>query len=102
MLRSDMTNHTMLKNLLAKYEPETWGVCTGAEVTLITNELHLKEMTIRELKNMRDHVVMTWAIQRYRNEDNKESQTTGVMTLDKMSAITYIIDKQIVELGGEV
>ena len=83
------TNFQMLRELLEEYEPETWGICTKEEATLITDTLHIKEMDLLQLRNLRDFVVAAMP-------DDDMSY------MDKMSAITYIIDCEIIEKGGEV
>lgn len=91
----ELTNHQMMQNLLAVYEPKEWGVASPDEVELIKRELHLEEMNIIELRNMRDYTVMEWAIQ-------SQCNVHGKMTQDKMSAITFVIDTVIWDKGGEV
>lgn len=84
------TNFLMLKELLEIYHPQERGFVTHVESELIRNALHLKEMDILALRNLRDFVVAHMS--RYDDIEN----------WDKMSAITYIIDTHIVAIGGEV
>lgn len=84
------TNYLMLKDLLKIYHPKKRGIVSHAESELIKNALHLKEMDILALRNLRDFVVAHMS--RYDDMEN----------WDKMSAITYIIDAQIVACGGEI
>lgn len=84
------TNFLMLKDLLKIYHPAERGIVTYVEGELIRNALHLKEMDILALRNLRDFVVAHMS--RYDDMEN----------WDRMSAITYIIDTQIVSIGGEV
>lgn len=86
------TNYQMLKELNKVYTPKEWGVCTAEEVELIRNTLHIREMDILQLRNLRDFTVVYFGHQEPAVRED----------LDKMSAITYIIDLQIIELGGEV
>ena len=86
------TNFQMLKELLKTYKPKQRGFVNFDEANLITETLHLKEMNILALRNLRDFTVAFFS--------NQEKDT--MENWDKMSAITYIIDTQIVELGGEV
>lgn len=84
------TNHVMLKELLETYTPEQQGIVSAGEMILIANTLHLNEMDIIDLRNLRDYTVL------------KLSRSESLVDWDRMSAITYIIDCQIVRLGGEV
>ena len=84
------TNFLMLRDLLEQYKPARRGVASCDEIQLIENKLCLKEMDILQLRNLRDFTVAHLG----RSED--------LVDWDKMSAITYIIDSYIVELGGEV
>lgn len=86
------TNFQMLKQLNKVYKPSQFGVCTTHEYELITKTLCLKEMDILQLRNLRDFTVMF-----YIHKDKFDMEES-----DKMSAITYIIDSHIIDLGGEV
>lgn len=88
------TNFTMLKNLLEVYKPKKSGVASGKEVALITHYLHLKQMDILQLRNLRDFTVMFLSF---------NSNVTDYMTnMDIMSAITCVIDNRLFNLGAEV
>lgn len=84
------TNFLMLKELLDKYHPEQRGIVTGSEVKIIKETLHLKEMNILALRNLRDFVVLFLG------------KSKKMEDWDRMSAITSCIDSQIWNLGGEV
>lgn len=84
------TNHLMLKELREVYHPEQRGFVNQKECKLIKNTLCLDEMDILALRNLRDFTVASM------------SHSEAMEDWDKMSAITYVIDTQIVELGGEV
>lgn len=84
------TNYQMLRELLEKYHPEQRGIMSRAENALIKETLHIDEMDILQLRNLRDFTV------EYMNRSEKMEDW------DRMSAITYAIDLRIVELGGEV
>lgn len=86
------TNYQMLRKLDATYKPKEFGIATADEVKLVEEILHIKEMDILQLRNLRDFTVMF-----YGSRDSYDREK-----MDKMSAITYIIDSQIVKLGGEV
>lgn len=84
------TNHLMLKELLEQYHPNTKGLINGDEHTLIRKTLCLDGMDILALRNLRDYVVVSL------------SRSEKMEDWDRMSAITYCIDWQICEIGGEV
>ena len=84
------TNYQMLRDLLEKYHPEQRGVMSRAENVLIKETLHIDEMDILQLRNLRDFTVEYMG--KYKKMDD----------WDRMSAVTYAIDLRIVELGGEV
>lgn len=84
------TNFQMLKELLKNYHPQTRGVLSREEYKLVVDTLHLTEMNVLQLRNLRDFTVAHMG----RSEDMKD--------WDRMSAITYAIDSMISYLGGEV
>ena len=84
------TNYQMLRELLEKYHPEQRGIMSRAENALIKETLHIDEMDILQLRNLRDFTV------------EYMSRSEKMEDWDRMSAITYVIDSRIVELGGEV
>lgn len=92
------TNFQMLRELLEQYHPQERGFILDDEMELIENILHLKEMNILALRNLRDFTVL------FLSREAKENETTEniIENLDKMSAITYVIDTEILEKGGEV
>ena len=84
------TNHLMLMDLKDKYHPINKGIVSLAEAILIKETLCIEEMDVLGLRNLRDYVVASM------------SHSEKMEDWDKMSAITYIIDTQIIKLGGEV
>ncbi len=84
------TNFLMLKELLEKYHPAERSILNFEENALIRETLHLEEMNILQLRNLRDFTVLYLS----KSEDMED--------WDRMSAITYCIDWQICEIGGEV
>ena len=84
------TNHLMLQELLKKYHPNRAGIATSEEIKLIEDTLHLNEMNILSLRNLRDHVVLALG------------RSDAMKDWDRMSAITYCIDLKIINIGGEV
>lgn len=84
------TNFQMLRELLEKYHPEQRGIMSAKEAELIRKTLHIDEMDILQLRNLRDFTVAHMG----RSEKLED--------WDRMSAITHCIDCRIYELGGEV
>lgn len=84
------TNFHMLRDLLEKYHPVERGIMNLAEHTLIRETLHIEEMDILQLRNLRDFTV------EYLGRSKKMEDW------DRMSAITHVIDMRIFEFGGEV
>ena len=84
------TNLQMLKELLNIYHPRETGVVWSDECWVIVDTLHLAEMDVLQLRNMRDLVVIFLG------------QKQDIESWDKMRAITEVIDSIIFNLGGEV
>lgn len=84
------SNYLMLIKLLDVYKPKRRGIMSEEEYVLISETLHLKERNVIDLRNLRDFVVALLS----RDDDMK--------TLDKMSAITHVIDIQLVGRGAEI
>ena len=84
------TNFQMLKALLENYHPQQRGIASAEEVELINNTLHISEMDILQLRNLRDFTVIFLG-----EKDTMEAW-------DQMSAITSVIDHRIWNLGGQL
>lgn len=84
------TNFQMLSELLENYHPAQQGMLSGEEYKIIVDTLHLIEMDVLQLRNLRDFTVAHMS----RSEDMKD--------WDRMSAIVYCIDSFIANLGGDV
>lgn len=84
------TNFQMLRELLKVYHPEEKGILSHEEHRLIRKMLHIEEMDILQLRNLRDLTVLYLG-----KSENMEDW-------DRMSAITHCIDSRIFNLGGEV
>lgn len=84
------TNFQMLRELLEKYHPVERGIMNREEFALVRQTLHIEEMDILQLRNLRDFTVAHMG----RSEKMED--------WDRMSAITYCIDSRLVELGAEV
>ena len=88
------TNFQNLRDLLKNYMPKSFGVATVEECNLIRSSLQLEGMGIIDLRNVRDFVVLFFS---KKNEDRSDR-----IDMDRMSAITAVIDKEIIKKGGEV
>jgi hypothetical protein len=88
----------MLRELLAVYHPRQRGFISEEEMKLVKETLHIAEMDILALRNLRDFTVI------FLTQEAKENETTeNIMeNWDRMSAITYVIDTEISQKGGEV
>jgi hypothetical protein len=88
----------MLRELLKIYHPQTRGFISNEEFKIVKETLHIAEMDILALRNLRDFTVM------FLTQEAKENETTeNIMeNWDKMSAIVYVIDTEISQKGGEV
>ncbi len=84
------TNFQMLKNLLDVYHPQERGIAAAEEVEQINCILHIEEMDVLQLRNLRDFVVIFLG-----QKDTMEAW-------DQMSAITSVIDNRIWNIGGAV
>ena len=89
------TNFEMIRDLEKEYTPEERGICTEQEVKLIKETLCIREMSVLQLRNLRDFVVLFYGRE---CEDSKKT----FVNFDKMSAITYIIDNELFNKGAEV
>ena len=86
------TNFQMIRELNKIYNPKEKGIVLNEEIILIKKTLHLEEMDILQLRNLRDFVVLYLS-----NFENDRTSLT-----DKISAITAVIDNEIFNKGGEV
>lgn len=84
------TNFQMLRELLEKYNPKQRGIVSAEEMKLIEETLCIAEMNTIALRNLRDFTVLFLG-----KSDKMEDW-------DKMSAITSVIDLEIMQKGGEV
>lgn len=88
------TNFQDIKSLLAMYRPAMRGFMTDGERVLIRQALHLDRRDILDLRNLRDFVIVFF--------DKDREKAEFWENMDKMSAITAMIDQKIWELGGEI
>jgi hypothetical protein len=80
----------MLRELLEMYKPQKRGVVSVYEKELIEDDLHIKEMDILQLRNLRDFVVVYLG------------KSEEMIDWDRMSAITSIIDKHLFDKGADI
>ena len=90
------TNMQMLQTIDNWYPKNKYSV-TGDEIRYIKDMLELDEMTIRDLRNMRDTIVLWFEVIK------DDCDIDGYMKeVEKMSALTSIIDDKLFRLGAEV
>ena len=94
------TNFALLRALDAEYDklPHTFGILSGEEVSLIRQTLRLEEMDVLQLRNLRDFAVLLYSTQCERDGDGRAS----FKKMDKISAVTAVIDAAIYNKGGIV
>lgn len=85
------TDFVLVRKLAKIYKPETRGIVLEREKGLIRECLELGCRNVRELRNLRNAVVMCGDVFGEHFE-----------AADAVSAITYVIDEAILDLGGAV
>lgn len=93
------TNYFMLKTF--NYNPKNYGFCTGEEVEQIEKHFRIKDRSNVELQNLRDFVVMWYAMKTKLARENHEDESYLKLT-DEMSAITGVIDQNKYDRGLEI
>lgn len=89
------SNYQMLL-LIKEWKPREFGFLCDDEIMHIRNVFKIYDRTDVELQNLRDFVVMYYALQFY--EDKKSVMSNN----DKMSGICYVIDCEKVKRGMPV
>ena len=89
------TNYQMIISF-KNFQPVNRGWISGDESALIRKHFEITERTDVELQNLRDFIVMYYGIEVEKHHD----KTLDIM--DKMSAITAIIDDEKWTRGLEV
>ena len=97
MALSRRTNVEMLRTIKDWYPKERY-VVSKEECWYIRNMLELDEMTIRDLRNMRDTIVLNFEI----IIGDSIAPKDYTRELDRMSALTSIIDEKLFKLGAEI
>ena len=90
------TNFQMLRELNGEYTPKERGVVTMTEIYQINKALCLDSMDELQLRNLRDMAVMF-----YHSDDNEDIKVV-MEKMDKMSAITAVIDQKLWNIGAAV
>ena len=93
------SNYYMLKTF--KYNPKNYGFCTGEEVEQIEKHFRIKDRSNVDLQNLRDFVVMYYAMKTKSARENNKNESYFSLT-DTMSAITGVIDQNKYKRGMEV
>lgn len=91
------TNFQNLRELDKQYTPKVRGVLNAEEISLIRKTLEIRRMNEIELRNLRDFVVMFYS----KNKDI-EDMDKMLNRMDKLSAITAVIDSELLDKGYEV
>lgn len=81
------TDYVLIRKLAEVYHPEHRGIVTGKEKQLIVDMLEIQVRSVRELRNLRNTVVMCGVF-----KDD----------FDCVSAITCVIDEALFKKGAEI
>ena len=95
------TNYQMLSTLDAVFTPMQRGVISATEFDIVKRTLYISRMDELALRNLRDFAVMYYTTKVEKLQESKQYDDAFAM-LDRMSAVTSVVDSQIVKLGGEV
>lgn len=83
------TDFVLIQRLAAVYKPQQRGIVTGLEIQQIKGCLQIERRTVISLRNLRNAVV---AMRDLFKEDIS----------DKVSAITHVIDGELLNRGVEI
>lgn len=92
------TDFNALQELKYFYTPETRGIVTNSEATLIRDILELEQRNDIELQNIRDMMVMLYSQMAGREADGG-GHKKAMQTMDAMSAICAVIDQEKFKRG---
>lgn len=87
---ADNTNLQNLDKLLTVYQPKEIGVVAEEERLLIEETLELETMSIMELRNLQDFVIV------YLSRQAEGDSKSALAVMDKMSAIISVIHLAII------
>lgn len=94
-MKIEKTNFQMVRDF-ESYKFEKWGFISEKERRDVESVFCIKERTNIDLCNLRDFIVMYYGLQA--DKDNKKS----LELMDKMSAITAVIDEEKWNRGMKV
>lgn len=83
-----------IRDLDRSFTPRTRGISYGDEVDMMRASLRLKNLSNKELCHMRNAVVVYY--------DHYHELHTDMVAMDKLSAITNVIDREKWDRGMEV
>lgn len=94
------TNFQMIMDI-RDYRPETRGVTSIGEIKMLMNHFGLDKMSLLELQNLRDMVVLMF--REWMQDDRSKGEIDEMMSKsDAMQSITAVIDHFKMKAGGEV
>ena len=94
------TNFQMIMDI-RDYRPETRGITSISEIKMLMNHFGLDKMSLLELQNLRDMVVLMFG--EWMQDDRSKGEIDEMMKKsDAMQSITCVIDHFKMKVGGEV
>lgn len=94
------TNFQMIMDI-REYRPETRGCTSIKEIHNLMNHFGLDKMSLLELQNLRDMVVLMF--REWMQDDRSKGEIDEMMSKsDAMQGITCVIDHFKMKVGGEV
>lgn len=94
------TNFQMIMDI-RDYRPETRGFTSISEIRMLMNHFGLDKMSLLELQNLRDMVVLMF--REWMQDDRSKGEIDEMMSKsDAMQSITSVIDHFKMRAGGEV
>lgn len=94
------TNFQMIMDI-REYRPETKGITSISEIKMLMNHFGLDKMSLLELHNLRDMVVLMF--REWQQDDRSKGEIDEMMRKsDAMQSITAVIDQFKMKVGGEV
>ena len=93
------TNFQMIMDV-REYRPETRGFTSISEIKMLMNHFGLDKMSLLELQNLRDMVVLMF--REWMQDDRSKGDVDEMMKKsDAMQSITAVIDNFQMQKGGE-
>lgn len=92
------TNFQMIMDI-RDYRPETRGFTSISEIKMLMNHFGLDKMSLLELQNLRDMVVLMFT--HWMQDDRSKGEIDEMMSKsDAMQSITAVIDNFKIKAGG--